>query len=263
MNRFSIPITAVALLLAGCAWAQTQSGDEWRWTGKLNPDQLVQIKNVNGPIEATGVSGDTIEVVAVKSGEDKDQVRIEKVDGPDGVTICAVYPGSGNSCTAGNDYHQSVHDVHAKVEFTVKLPRNLRFDARTVNGDVRAEDLGGVVHASSVNGGVTVGTAAWAQASSVNGSVSVSMGRADWDGTLNIKSVNGSINLDMPTDLNTEVKFHSVNGSLESDLPVTISHSSGRWGPKSLEGQIGSGGRQLDVSTVNGSVHIHAGRAAL
>lgn len=263
MNRFLFRIGCVALALASCAWAQTQSGDEWRWTGKLNPDQLVQIKNVNGPIEASGVSGDTIEVVALKSGEDKDEVRIEKVDGPEGVTICAVYPGSGNSCTAGNDYHQSVHDVHAKVEFTVKVPRNLRFDARTVNGNVRAEDLGRVVHASSVNGGVSVSTAAWAQASSVNGSVDVRMGRADWDGTLRISSVNGSVNLDMPTNASTEVKFHSVNGSLDSDLPVTISHSSGRWGPKSLEGQIGSGGRQLDVSTVNGSVHIHAARAGL
>jgi DUF4097 and DUF4098 domain-containing protein YvlB len=253
----------VTWLVAGSAFAQTQSGDTWRWTGKLNPDQLLQIKNVNGAIEADGSSGDTIEVVAEKSGEDRDQVRVEMVNGPDGVTICAVYPGEGNSCTAGSDYHQRVHDVHAKVDFTVKLPRNLRFDARNVNGSVRAEGLGRVVHATTVNGGVTVSTDSWAEASSVNGSVTVRMGSADWQGTLKISSVNGSINLDVPSNLNTEVRFHSVNGSLDTDLPLTISHTSGRWGPKSIEGTIGSGGRELDVNTVNGSVRIRSQRASL
>jgi DUF4097 and DUF4098 domain-containing protein YvlB len=249
--------------LGSLGWAQTQSGDEWRWSGKLSPDQLLQIKNVNGSIEADGVSGDTIEVVAYKSGADKDQVRIEMVNGAEGVTICAVYPGHGNNCSAGDGYHQEVHDVHAKVEFTVKVPRTLRFDARTVNGKVRAEELGRFAKASSVNGGVTVSTDAWAQASSVNGSVKVRMGRADWDGSLNITTVNGSIDLEVPSSLSTDVKFSSVNGSLESDLPLTITRSAGRWGPKNLEGRIGNGGRELHVNTVNGSLHIRSGRAGL
>ena len=256
-------LLAVLLGLSCIGWAQTQNGDEWRWSGKLNPEQLLQIKNVNGSIEADGVNGDTIEVVAYKSGEDRDQVRIEMVNGGEGVTICAVYPGHGNTCEAGNGYHQEVHDVHAKVEFTVKVPRNLRFSASTVNGKVRAEELGRFVKATTVNGGVTVSTDAWAQATSVNWSVKVRIGRADWDGTLKITTVNGSIDLEVPSTLSTDVKFSSVNGSLESDLPLTISHQSGRWGPKSLEGRIGGGGRELSVNTVNGSLHIRSGRGGL
>lgn len=256
-------VLAFFFALAPATWAQTQSGDEWRWTGRLNPDQLLQIKNVNGSIEADGVNGETIEVVALKSGEDKDQVHVELVNGPDGITICAVYPGHGNSCTAGDSYHQEVHDVHAKVEFTVKVPRNLRFDGRSVNGKVRAEELGRFVRATTVNGNVTVSTDAWAQASSVNGSVHVRMGRADWDGSLKISTVNGSIELEVPASLNTDVRFSSVNGSLESDLPVTVSSQSGRWGPKKLEGRIGSGGRELNVNTVNGSLHIRSGRTGI
>lgn len=256
-------LLAILFGFGSLGWAQTQSGDEWRWSGKLSPDQLLQIKNVNGSIEADGISGDTIEVVAYKSGEDKDQVRIEMVNGADGVTICAVYPGHGNSCSAGDSYRQEVHDVHAKVEFTVKVPRTIRFDARTVNGKVRAEELGRFVKATTVNGGVTVSTDAWAQATSVNGSVKVRMGRADWNGTLKITTVNGSIDLEVPASLSTDVKFSSVNGSLESDLPLTISQQSGRWGPKNLEGRIGTGGRELQVNTVNGSLHIRSGRAGL
>jgi DUF4097 and DUF4098 domain-containing protein YvlB len=262
-HALSALLLTLLVALASAALAQTQNGDEWHWTGKLSPDQLLQIKNVNGSIEADGVAGDTIEVVALKSGEDKDEVRVEMVNGPEGVTICAVYPGHGNSCTAGSGYHQEVHDVRAKVEFAVKLPRNLRFDAQTVNGKVRAEGMGRLVKANSVNGSVTVSTDAWAQANSVNGGVNVRMGRADWDGTLKIATVNGSVDLEMPASINTDVKFSAVNGSLESDLPLTISRSSGRWGPKSMEGRIGSGGRELQVNTVNGSLHIRSGRAGL
>ncbi len=261
----SVVAFALAFLfaLASVSVAQTQSGDEWRWSGKLAPDQVLQIKNVNGSIEADGVNGDTIEVVAYKSGEDKDQVRVEMVNGGDGITICAVYPGHNNSCSAGDGYHQEVHDVHAKVEFTVKIPRNLRFDARTVNGKVRADGLGRFARASSVNGSVDVSTDAWAQATTVNGGLKVRMGRADWDGTLKLTTVNGSIDLEVPANLSTDVRFSAVNGSLESDLPLTISSQSGRWGPKKLEGRIGSGGRELQVSSVNGSVHIRSGRAGI
>jgi DUF4097 and DUF4098 domain-containing protein YvlB len=256
-------VLAFFFALAPVTSAQTQSGDEWRWSGKLNPDQLLQIKNVNGAIEADGIAGDTIEVVAYKSGDDKDQVHVELVNSGEGVTICAVYPGHGNTCSAGDNYRQEVHDVHAKVDFTVKIPRNLRFDARTVNGKVRADELGRFVRATTVNGSVDVSTDAWAQATSVNGGLKVRMGQADWNGNLKINTVNGSIDLEVPANASTDVKFSSVNGSLTSDLPLTVSQQSGRWGPKSLEGRIGSGGRELTVSTVNGSLHIRNGRAGI
>jgi DUF4097 and DUF4098 domain-containing protein YvlB len=256
-------LLAVFVAVGSTAWAQTQTGDEWRWSGKLAPDQLLQIKNVNGSIDADGANSDTIEVTAYRSGEDKDQVHVEMANSAEGVTICAVYPGHGNTCSAGDSYRQEVHDVHAKVDFTVKIPRNLRFDARTVNGKVRAEELGRFVKANTVNGSVDVSTDAWAQATSVNGGLKVRMGRAEWDGTLKITTVNGSIELEVPSNLSTDVRFSSVNGSLDSDLPLTISSSSGRWGPKKLEGRIGNGGRELQVNTVNGSLHIRSGRAGI
>lgn len=261
-NSWKVGALLMVSIIAIGSWAQTQSGDEWHWSGKLNADQLLQIRNVNGSIEADGAAGDTIDVVAYKSGEDKDQVRVEMVNSPDGIAICAVYPGEGNTCS-GSDYHQHTRDVHATVDFTIKLPRNLRLDASTVNGKIRAEGMGRVVKASSVNGSVTVATDSWAQASSVNGSVSVRIGRADWQGTLNLSSVNGSVDLEVPASLSADVRFSSVNGSLDSDLPITISHSSGRWGPKKVEGTIGSGGRELKVNTVNGSLRIRSQRAAM
>jgi putative adhesin len=258
-NRRSRLLLFFAIVLGLCSLSRAQqSGDTFHWSGKLAANQLVQVKNMNGAIDAEGITGDTIDVSAVKSGRDRDQVRVEVVQTGEGVTICAVYPGG--SC-AGDGRSHSHGDTKAQVDFTVKLPRNLRFSATNVNGRIKAEELGRPAKVTTVNGGIDVSSRSWVSASSVNGSLKVAMGSADWDGKLKISSVNGSVTLDMPTDTNAEVHFSSVNGSLDSDFPLNVHGMS--FGPKNLHGTIGSGGRELDVSTVNGSLHIRKGRAAM
>ncbi len=250
-------IFVIVLGLGSLSRAQ-QQGDTFHWTGKLAANQLLQIKNINGGIDAEGIQGDTIDVSAVKSGRDREQVRIEVVTAGDGVTICAVYPGG--SCTGDGSSH-SHGDIKASVEFTVRVPRNLLFTAYNVNGHVKAQDMGRPVKVKTVNGGIDVSSSSWVSASSVNGSVKVAMGSADWDGQLKIASVNGSVTLDMPVDTNAEVHFKSVNGNLDSDFPLAVHGMA--FGPKNLHGTIGNGGRELDVSTVNGNLHIHKGKAAM
>ena len=109
------------------------------------------------------------------------------------------------------------------------------------------------MHANSVNGSVRVSTKQWAELSSVNGSIEASMGSADWTGTLKISTVNGSIELRMPSEFNADVRFSSVNGRLNSDFPLTMS---GHFGGRRVQGRIGTGGRELVVDTVNGSLRL-------
>lgn len=259
-NRQRIFLTAaVALLFSTWALAQDQ-GREFHWSGKLAPEQIVEIKNLNGTIEARTDNSDQVEVTAEKIGPDADSVKIEVVPSSEGVTICAIYAnGSGASsglCESGESWHTDNHNNHTKVNFAVRMPSNLRFAGISVNGNVTAEDMGRFVRATSVNGSVRVSTRQWAELSTVNGSVEGRMGSADWDGTLKISSVNGSIDLEMPGNLNADVRFKSVNGRLESDFPLTVS---GSMGSRRVEGRIGSGGRELVVTTVNGNVRLKHG----
>ena len=134
------------LLLSAAAWAQDQ-GPVFYWSGKLAADRIVEIKNVNGNIDAETSVGDEIQVTAEKSGRDADKVKIEVVPFADGVTVCAIYPpgifgGSTGRCEPGKSYSSNVHGDNARVHFTVYLPKNLRFSGVTVNGDVSAQDMG-------------------------------------------------------------------------------------------------------------------------
>jgi DUF4097 and DUF4098 domain-containing protein YvlB len=134
----------------------------------------------------------------------------------------------------------------------VHVPAANRFNAQSVNGGISAQDLDREVRATTVNGSVKVSTKSWAEAKSVNGSVEATMGSANWSGTLNLESVNGAIHVGLPANANTEVDVRTVNGSFSSDFPVT----SNAFMSHHVQGRIGSGGRELKLSTVNGSVHL-------
>ena len=249
-----IGISVLAIILGATGWAQdqgTDNGREFHWTGKLSPDQVVMIKNINGDIEATGsANGDQVEVSAVKSGENAQDVKIQVVKLNDGVMICALYPGFFSSDNCESNSHFGGSHNNAKVDFTIHMPRNLRFVGKNVNGGVRAESMGRYVEGDSVNGSINISTLSWASAKSVNGSIQAKIGRADWSGDLEFKTVNGSVKLELPSNLNTELDFKSVNGRLESDFPLTMQGSIGK---HSVHGTIGNGGgRSLDIRTVNG-----------
>jgi hypothetical protein len=253
-----VAVQALALLLfAGASMAQDQGTDnahEFHWTGKLPAEQVLVIKNVNGDITANGSSSGEIEVTAEKTGPDADQVKVHVMKINDGLVICAVAPGwfGGDDCESRSHFTGN-HD-RTKVNFTVRLPQNLRFTAESVNGSINADGMGRYVEGSSVNGGVHIDTRSWASAKSVNGSIEARIGRAEWPGELDFRTVNGSVKLELPSNASTDVNFASVNGHLESDFPLTMQGSIGR---HSIHGAIGSGGRELNVHTVNGSVELH------
>ena len=236
-----------------------QQGNEFRWHEPLAAGRLIEIKGVNGSVEAEPASGGEVEVVAVKRGRrsDPEEVRIEVVRHGEGVTICAVYPNvegrQPNVCTPGDGGHMSTRNNDVEVSFKVRVPAGVRFRGKTVNGDVEALNLSADVDAWTVNGSINVSTAGLASAKTVNGSITAAMGRADWSDELEFQTVNGAIELSLPAGLSTEVEAETLNGEIQTDFPLTVT---GRFSKRRLTGTIGGGGRELRLKTVNGSVHL-------
>lgn len=237
----------------------TQEAESFSWSGRLAAGRTLEVKGINGDVQATGVSGQMAEVRAEKRGRRSDpaRVRIEVVEHAAGVTICAVYPDARqdrpNECAPGDRGHLSSRDNDVKVDFTVSVPEGVRFVGQTVNGELDVRGVAGDVVATTVNGDVRASTSGRARASTVNGSITASLGRADWEDELEFSTVNGSIDLELPADTDAEVRARTVNGSLETDFPLTIS---GRFSARNMHGTIGDGGRRLELSTVNGNIRL-------
>ena len=255
----SLSVLAVTAALA----APSARGEDFRWSGAVAPGKILEIKGVNGGIQAGPASGSEVEVTAHKSGRrsDPSEVEIKVVEHGGGVTICAVYPnpsgGRPNECQPGSGGRMNTRDNDVKVEFSVRVPEGVRFVGRTVNGGVEAEGLTADAEVYSVNGTVTVTSSGLARAETVNGSITAAMGRADWSGPLELKTVNGTITVELPASTSARVEASTVNGGIDTDFPLTVT---GRFGPRHVSGTIGSGGRELTLQTVNGGIHIRRGR---
>jgi len=153
--------------------------EEMRWHGWIPGGQVVEINNVLGNVRAEEATGDEVEVIALKHGTgDPAHVAIEVVEHKGGVTICAVYPsadpahpfecrpshGGGFRRAAASDSEAHIRwdnggggDVRLtdlSVDFVVRLPKRLRFIARTIDGEVSANLPDQDVEAHAVRGDV-------------------------------------------------------------------------------------------------------------
>lgn len=240
------PTICAAVLLMCVATTARGQGKDFSWRGTLAAGKTIEVRGVLGDIDVVAATGTTVEVTAVKRARrsNEEDVKVEIVESTSGITICAMYPTprrarEENHCGAGDDYEMSTNDNDVEVHFTVKVPRGVRLNAHTVNGDVHAEGL-----------------TADAEIGTVNGLIDATIGRADWTGTLEFRTVNGKITLTAPASLSAEVDAQSVNGGVDSDFPITVR---GRMERRHLRGTIGSGGRSLELETVNGEIEIRKG----
>jgi len=255
MKRLGLASVAVmALALAVPAAAAQQ---EFNWSGAVADGKAVEIKGINGGIEATGSAGGEVTVHAIKKGKKSDpaEVKIEVVEHAGGITICAVYPSTGkpNECKPGEGGRMKVEKNDVSVQFEVKVPAGVRFIGRTVNGGISARGIQAQAEAHTVNGGIEVEAAGLTHAETVNGGISARIGTADWKETLQLKTVNGGIEVALPASAAADVKAATVNGDIETDFPLTVK---GKIGRRHIEGSIGGGGPLLELETVNGDIRL-------
>ena len=252
-------LASLVLMAAAMPWIAFGVEGDFHWKGRVSGGQAIEIKGVNGPIRAEPSSGNEVEVSAVKTARrsDPSSVRIVVVPHGGGFTICAVYPDDGrrpNECRPGiNGHLSSANNNDVNVQFVVKVPAGIPLLARTVNGAIEVARLRSDVIAETTNGKVRVETTGSARAKSVNGTVIAAIGRLDGMMPLEFETTNGSVELQLPGGANADIRASTVNGNISTDFPLTVS---GKFGPKSIHGRLGSGGREIKLSTVNGRIAL-------
>jgi hypothetical protein len=261
MHRIhTIAMLGCAVILAP-GTASAQRAEDFEWSGRVESGQVIEVKGVIGDVRAMASGGSQVEVTAElrehRRGYAED-IEFDVIEHDGGVTICAVYPTPRdarrpNECRPDDGGRMNTRDNDVEVYFTVHVPAGVGFSGRTVNGKVNVESLSGDVEAHTINGDVEVSTSGYAQATTVNGSIWAAVGRADWTGSLEFETVNGSITVELPEGAGAEVTARTVNGAIETDFPLTVR---GRFSSRRLSGTIGDGGRRLWLETVNGSIRL-------
>lgn len=190
-------------------------GIENRWTAPLVAGQTIEIKNVNGSIHAEPAGGEDVEIIARQQGD----ARVSIVRHEGGVLV-----RNGDN---------------VQVDFLIRVPKHIRFIARTINGAVDATRLDSQTEAHTVNGNIHLSTSGSATAETTNGSIDAALGTIASGAVF--RTVNGHISLHLPCGPAT-VRAHTVHGNIASAIPRPR-HS--------------THAPELRVTTVNGPIELN------
>lgn len=242
--------TLLALVFSAYAHAQELT-EEFHHTYTLSANGSVDISNVNGRVRITGSDSNEVKVDAIKRAESKqklDDARIEVNSSANEFDLRTHYP-EHDSWFGG--YHNP-----ATVEYTISVPKGVRLKAHVVNSPLEVSGVTGEVRAETVNASVRVtGLMSSADVTTVNSRAEAEFNSLPSSGHIRVHSVNGSAIVAIPSNSNAELRAHSINGSIHNDFNLPIDRP--RYGPGSrLEGKIGSGGPEIELETVNGSIEI-------
>src|SRR5437899_2523358 len=119
-----------------------QHAQAWTFSVPLTAHQTLWVRNLNGSVSVEPAAGRNVEISADRSFRhaDPQSVQLQTIQSHDGLTVCAVWPGSAvAACGPGGRYEMhrnggSDHHTDVAVVFTVKLPRGVQLDASTING---------------------------------------------------------------------------------------------------------------------------------
>jgi len=252
-KRLTAALAAAALALLMAIPARAEVTQDFHRTVPLAADGRVSLSNINGDVEISGWNKNELQIDAVKTARDQqrlDEARIDVNASPNSVEISTHYPS------------HLVNNDPASVHYTLHVPQNARIDkVDLVNGSLTVQKLTGEVIANLVNGKVHASDLAGeADLATVNGSLEANYTSLNNVREIQLKSVNGSVDLLLPQSPNAEVSASTVNGGISTDFPLTVK---GKWVGKNMSGTLGSGGVRIELSNVNGSIHVGPGRGSL
>lgn len=262
--RSAFVLTFCAMLLTTqAATASDHRGDlteEFHQTYALAPDGRIELDNINGPVHITAWDQNQVKVDAVKyaySKERLEEAKIEVDSGKDYLSIRTRYPEHDHTFNWGS------HNNPAEVEYTLTVPRGARLDEiKLINGSLDVNGVSGEVDASCINGRLEAhNLSGRAELSTINGHLDAKFDQLPGS-SVQLKSVNGSVDLTIPSDSKAEIEASTMSGGIDNDFGLHVNHHN--FVGHDLRGELGNGGSRIRISNVNGHIEIrHAddGRA--
>jgi hypothetical protein len=249
--------TLCALLVLGLgAHAADHRGaftEEFHQTYSLTPDGRVELDNINGAVHISTWDKNEVKVDAIKYADAKerlDDARIEIDSGKEYLSIRTKYRDHDLTFNWGS------HNNPPGVEYTLTVPRTARLDEiKLINGSLDVTGVTGEVHASCINGKLEAhNLAGRAELSTINGHLDAKFDQLAGS-SIDLNSVNGSVELTIPSDSKAEIEASTVSGGIDNDFGLHVNHH--RFVGHDLRGELGSGGPRIKLENVNGHIEIH------
>jgi hypothetical protein len=240
----------LAVIETGVIQDETEKFDK---TYPLNANGRVSISNVNGSIVVEAWDRKEVRVEYTKVASTKEHladvdVRIDAQ--PERIDIDTDYDNwktrDGRNWNTG----KLTVDYHLIVPRTAFLN-----EVETVNGSVTVSNFTNFTKISAVNGAVKASNLRGAaNLSTVNGEVAADFDRLETGSKIVLSTVNGKVNLVIPSDSSATITADSLNGSINNDFGLPV--RKGKYVGRDLYGKLGGGDVRIKLDSVNGGLTI-------
>ena len=262
-------------LLIGGALLQAEDADRVVVPARSSSrPRVVNASVLNGSITVKTYEGKEVIVEAGGSAGGREHGRREdRSTTSDGLKRLDL-PGRSGLEVEEDDNVITVHtSVMGNANLTITVPVNTSLNLKGTNGGhIVVDGVNGDLEVNNLNGGITLtNVSGTVIAHSLNGAVKVTMNRVDAGKPLSFSTLNGSIDVTLPSDLKANLKLKADNGDIFTDFdvkfdstgakPITESNS-GQNGKfrvrfdKTIYGSINGGGPEVSFQTFNGRISI-------
>ena len=278
MNNYRIITLLLCLMCSIISLSAQEETETFRQTVSWTSGQTVKLKNVNGTVEASAYDGAEIQVemeriikadskAALERAKQELVLKNQLENGDIWIYIDAPFLQKfGEKKSKWDDWPK---DYSFETHFKLKIPKNADVDLATVNhGDLRIEGIQGNIEAKNVNGSVFLENVSLPKnVKTVNGNIILSYNQLPKQ-DLEIATVNGKVEIRTPDNLAARVSIKTMNGSAYTDFayedlpPKVIKETSNKSGATKLKIsassllQIGKGGPNIDIKTLNGNIYL-------
>lgn len=282
-----IMLVWLALITACMAFAQSKSETLTKSLEVKNKNMEFWfcVCNINGSIDVESYEGNTVEVTVEKRVNAKSQSDLDlgmeelKLTVSEGTDFAKLYVSTPDQLMAEKaDPLQCGWDWNGRgnrkeywytMDYKIKVPKGISVKLSTVNkGDISVKGVSGNIYASNVNGDVTLEQIqSDTKATTVNGKLEASYLEMPQE-FASFKTVNGDIEIFVPSSGSGVFNFQSQWGEIYSDLefsqklaPKVVKTSAGNGTKFKVSNansyQYGSsGGPSFEFETLNGDVYL-------
>lgn len=255
--RTAVVVLPLLVAASGCDLAladyKQKATAEWRRTYELQPGGRLEISNVNGKIDVQPSSGNSVDVVAVKTAKGaSDEAAKQALE-----RIEIVETASASTIRIETKVQRNVGGMFGgsqQVEYTVKIPTSAEGRFTTVNGGIELTGLKGRVNAETTNGGIKGhDLSGQLDASTTNGGVEIELANVSESG-VKLGCTNGGIELRLPASAKATISARVTNGGISTD-GLQLEHT-GEATRRRLDGRLNGGGPRIEIEGTNGGIRI-------
>lgn len=278
-GRVAVPLLAAMWLMCG----STARAEELTKTFTVSGHARVQVETDDGSVRVSTGEIKQVEIRVEYSGYKLDRdLQVHTSQNGDAVEVTA-------KTRSGSFWNWGAR--HASLRVEVHLPKDADLSVRSGDGSVEADSLNGNVDITTGDGSITVQGArgiirfhtgdGHIEARSLDGQVDASSG----DGHINLEGrfdslkiktgdgsvtaragagsrVNsawsiytgdGSVDLEIPGDLQANIEASTHDGHISLGLPLTVE---GTFSSSRIQGKLNGGGQTVTIRTGDGSIHL-------